>query len=145
MTGKADFTEEEWTSILQGPPTAGMIVVTAQKGGLFRETLALAKAYSEARDKHGQSELLDEITSAKPSFDRGGSHSPEELRANGLEHLRETVRLLEQKATPEDVDAYRGFVLELAGPHLEVDAAEGLHAAVALGETARQQCRSHAG
>ena len=115
MTGKADFTEEEWTSILQGPPTAGMIVVTAQKGGLFRETLALAKAYSEARDKHGQSELLDEITSAKPSFDRGGSHSPEELRANGLEHLRETVRLLEQKATPEDVDAYRGFVLELAG------------------------------
>ena len=115
MTGKADFTEEEWTSILQGPPTAGMIVVTAQKGGLFRETLALAKAYSEARDKHGQSELLDEITSAKPSFDRGGSHSPEELRANGLEHLRETVRLLEQKATPEDVDAYRRFVLELAG------------------------------
>ena len=115
MTGKADFTEEEWTSILQGPPTAGMIVVTAQKGGLFRETLALAKAYSEARDKHGQSELLDEITSAKPSFDRGGSHSPEELRANGLERLRETVRLLEQKATPEDVDAYRRFVLELAG------------------------------
>ena len=26
MTGKADFTAEEWHLIVQGPPTAGMIV-----------------------------------------------------------------------------------------------------------------------
>ena len=115
MTSKADFTDEEWTSVLQGPPTAGMMVVTAQKGGLFRETLALAKAYGEARKEHGQSELLDEIIAAKPSFDRGGSHSPEELRATGLEHLRATVALLEQKATPDEADAYRRFVVDLAG------------------------------
>jgi hypothetical protein len=114
MTGKADFSEEEWTSILQGPPTAGMIVVTAQKGGVFRETLALAKGYSAARDEHGQSELLDEIVSAKPSFDRGHSHSPEELRATGLEHLREAVGLLEQKASPDEVAAYKRFVLDVA-------------------------------
>jgi len=114
MTSKADFTDEEWTSVLQGPPTAGMIVVTAQKGGLFRETLALAKAYSAARDEHGQSELLDEIVSAKPSFDRGHSHSPEELRATGLEHLREAVGLLEQKASPDEVAAYKRFVLDVA-------------------------------
>ena len=115
MTGKADFTEEEWTSILQGPPTAGMIVVTAQKGGLFRETLALAKAYSAARDEHGQSELLDEIVSAKPSFDRGHSHSPEGLKASGLEQLRAAVALLEQKASTDEVAAYKRFVLDLAG------------------------------
>lgn len=115
MTGKADFTEEEWTTILQGPPTAGMIVVTAQKGGMFRETLALAKAYSEARGDHGQSELLDEIVAAKPSFDRGGANSPEELRASGLEHLREAVGLLQRTATDDEVGAYRGFVLALAG------------------------------
>ena len=112
MTGKADFTEEEWTSMLQGPPTAGMIVVTAQKGG---ETLALAKGYSAARDEHGQSELLDEIVSAKPSFDRGHSHSPEELKATGLEHLRAAVALLEQKASPDEVAAYKRFVLDVAG------------------------------
>jgi len=33
LTGKADFTPEEWQSVLQGPATAGMIVVTAQRGG----------------------------------------------------------------------------------------------------------------
>ena len=40
MTGKADFAPEEWERVLQGPPTAGMIVITAQRGGTFRETLA---------------------------------------------------------------------------------------------------------
>ena len=29
MTTKAAFTPEEWTVVLEGPPTAGMIVITA--------------------------------------------------------------------------------------------------------------------
>ena len=49
MTGKADFTPEEWELILEGPPSAGMIIVTAQRGGSFRESIAMAKAYVEAR------------------------------------------------------------------------------------------------
>ena len=49
MSGKADFTPEEWEIVLQGPPSAGMIVVTAQRGGTFRETIAIAKSYVEAR------------------------------------------------------------------------------------------------
>ena len=69
MTGKSDFNSEEWELILQGPPTAGVMVVTAERGGAFRETLALSKAYVEARRQHGESELLDEIVSAKPQLD----------------------------------------------------------------------------
>ena len=49
MTGKADFTLGEWELVLAGPPTAGLIVVTAQRGGVFRETFAIGKAYAEAR------------------------------------------------------------------------------------------------
>ena len=115
MTATSDFTEEEWTTVQQGPATAGMIVVTAQKGGVFRETFALAKAYTEARSEHGQSELLDEIAGSKPSFDRGHSHSPEELRATGLEHLRAAVALVGQKASSDELAAYKRFVLDLAG------------------------------
>ena len=37
MTTKADFSAEEWQLILEAPPSAGMIVVTAQRGGVFRE------------------------------------------------------------------------------------------------------------
>ena len=49
MTTKSDFSAEEWQLILEAPPSAGMIVVTAQRGGIFRETIAMAKAYTEAR------------------------------------------------------------------------------------------------
>src|SRR5205085_6591666 len=107
MSGKADFTPEEWEILLQGPPSAGMIVVTAQRGGTFRETIAMAKAYVEARKQHGESELLDEIVSAKPEIDHTRYRSAEELKENGLQHLRDAVELLEHKATPEEIGAYR--------------------------------------
>jgi hypothetical protein len=115
MTGKADFTADEWESILHGPPTAGLIVITAQRGGVFRETLALTQAYVEARKQHGQSELLDEIVSAKPAIDHSRYHSQEELKEAGLKHLRAAVESLDQKATADEADAYKKFVLDLAG------------------------------
>ena len=114
MTGRADFTEEEWELVLEGPPSAGMIVVTAQRGGTFRESIAMAKAYVEARREHGESELLDEIVAAKPERDHTRYHSVEELKQHGLQHLREAVELLERKATAEEVEDYRRFVLTLA-------------------------------
>jgi hypothetical protein len=114
MTTQAAFSPEEWTSVLEGPPTAGLIVVTAARGGTFRETLAVSKAYVDARSQHGQSELLDEIVAAKPKADHTRYHSPQELRDNGLQHLRSAVTLLEGKATPEEVDGYRRFVLDVA-------------------------------
>jgi hypothetical protein len=115
MTGKADFTPEEWLVVLEGPPSAGLIVVTAQRGGSFRETIAIAKAYAEARQQHGESELLDEIVSAKPQTDHTRYHSAEELKDQGLQHLRDAVALLQRKATPEELEDYKRFVLNLAG------------------------------
>jgi 2-succinyl-5-enolpyruvyl-6-hydroxy-3-cyclohexene-1-carboxylate synthase len=114
MTGKADFTPEEWDLVLEGPPSAGMIVVTAQRGGTIRETLAIAKAYVEARQQHGDSELLDEVVAAKPEVDHTRYHSFEELKQHGLQHVRDAVDLLERKATAAEVDDYRRFVLAVA-------------------------------
>ena len=114
MTTKADFAPEEWTVVLEGPSTAGMIVITAAHGGTFRETFAMSKAYAEARAERGESELLDEIVSTKPEVDHTHYHSPEELRDSGLGHLRDAMALLEAKATAEERDDYRHFVLTLA-------------------------------
>src|SRR5919204_5720721 len=91
MTGKSAFTEQEWQAVLEGPPTAGVIVASAERGGSFRESFALARAYAEARQQHGESELLDELASAKPEFDRHRYGSPEALATQGLERLREAV------------------------------------------------------
>lgn len=114
MTGKADFTSEEWDVVLEGPTSAGMIVSTAQRGGTFREAFAMAKAYTEARREHGESELLDEIVSHKPEMDRTRAHSPEEVKEHGLQRIRDAIALLEQKATPQEVEDYRRFVASLA-------------------------------
>jgi hypothetical protein len=65
VTRKADFTEQEWKLVLEGPTSAGMIVITAQRGGVLRETVSMAKAYAQARQQHGQSELLDGIVAAR--------------------------------------------------------------------------------
>ncbi len=80
MTAKSDFTEEQWKTLLQGPPSAGLLVATAQRGGTFRESLSMAKAYVEARQRHGGSELLDEITAAKPEIDHTRAKGPTRLR-----------------------------------------------------------------
>jgi len=114
MTARADFTQEEWELVLEGPPSAGMIVITAQRGGTFRESIAMAKAYVEARREHGESELLDEIVAAKPERDHTRYHSVEELKQHGLQHLRDAAELLERKATAEELADYRRFVLTLA-------------------------------
>ena len=114
MTTKAAFSPEEWEVVLEGPPAAGLIVITAAHGGTFRETFAMSKAYAEARTEHGDSELLDEIVSAKPKVDHTRYHSPEELRSDELGHLRDAMALLESKATAGERDDYRRFVLSLA-------------------------------
>jgi hypothetical protein len=112
VTGKADFTPEEWELVREGPPTAALMVITAESGGSFRESWALAKSYTEARQAHGESELLDALVGEKPDLKRYGS--AEELEAQGLGRLTEAVTLLEQKATADEVAAYRTFALDVA-------------------------------
>ena len=112
MAAKADFTEEEWESLREGLATAGMIVLVASGGGSFRETWALAKTFAEARQKHGASQLLDELVDEKPDLPHFGS--AEEAQQKGLEGLGRAVALLEQKATPDDVQSYKRFALEVA-------------------------------
>ena len=115
MTGKADFTEEEWNTLREGPPSAGMIVLISSKGGSFRETWALAKTFAEARKQHGESELLDALVADKPDTPR--FHTPEEANEKGLELLRQAVSVLQAKS-PDDVEAAdsgAAYLLE-AGP-----------------------------
>jgi hypothetical protein len=114
MTTKAAFTPDEWMRVLEGPTSAGMVVVTASTGGMVKETIALSKAYVEARSQHGASELLDEIVGTKPKSDHTRYHSREEMRAAGLAHVRDAVSVLEEKATPEEVEDYKHFVVNLA-------------------------------
>jgi hypothetical protein len=50
---------------------------------MFRESIAMSKAYVEARPARRE-RLLDEIVAAKPETDHTKYRSAEELRDNGL-------------------------------------------------------------
>jgi hypothetical protein len=135
MTSKADFSTEEWELVREGPPAAGVIALMASGGGTFRETWALAKAFADARTHPGKSELIDALATEKPHLKR--YHSREEAEQEGLERLSEAVALLEQKAAPEEVEAYREFTLavarRVAEAHKEQGAAVSEEEQAALG------------
>ncbi len=115
MTRKADFNAEEWSTLVEGPLYAGMRVISADRGGNLRESLALGRVYQEARAHHGESELLDELVKSPPAIE------PDRLReARGSiagvasERLRDAMEILAAKATPEEIDAYKTFVMTVA-------------------------------
>ena len=114
MTKKADFNAEEWSRVVEGPALAGLLVVAADRGGTIRESVAMAKTYTELRDEFAGTELMEEILSSRPEVDPSSYGSPEELREGGRRRLQEHVALVEQKGTPEEVEAYRRFILEVA-------------------------------
>src|SRR4051812_49843981 len=64
MTGKADFSEDEWTRLKRAPFVAGMAISLADPGGpieLVKETAATLKSVREAADAGGRGELVDAL------------------------------------------------------------------------------------
>ena len=113
MTTKADFSEQEWDLVREAPFDACMVVITADQGGTTRETFAMAKGYTEARKQHGNSQLLDELVSARPERDHTRHRSFGELKEHALQTVRDAVALLESKASADEVEDYRRFVQSL--------------------------------
>jgi hypothetical protein len=114
MTKKADFNAEEWSSVVEGPLLAGLRVVTAHRGGTIRESLAMGQVYKQARERHGESELLDELVASPPALDQERVRAAGDVAKAVTERLGEAVGILQQKATPAEVDAYRNFVMDVA-------------------------------
>jgi len=76
----------------------------------FKEAGSLAKHMAEGRS--GDSPLVRELSSERGTG-FGLTSSPQEIESETLEALRTAVATLEAKA-PDEVDAYRSFVVELA-------------------------------
>ena len=90
MTGKADFTEEEWEQVLEGPTSAGLIVAASERGGTFQRLL---DREGLQRGAPGPAEpLLDEAVSSKPEGRQGRARTPPRSgRSTGLQNLREAL------------------------------------------------------
>ncbi len=117
MTGKADFTEEEWTRLKRAPFVAGMAISLADPGGpieLVKETAATLKTVRSAAESGGGGELIDALaqeavgdashhTNPLHDFKVKGALAGQEI----LEELSDVNRIVSAKGTPEEADAYR--------------------------------------
>src|SRR5918998_393182 len=95
MTTKSEFNADGWGRVAQAPALAALMVMVADRGGAIRESIALGKAYAAARGDGG-SELMKELVSTPP------------------QRIQDAVRTVEQKATPEEAEEYRSFILRVA-------------------------------
>ncbi len=112
MATKADFTEQEWEQLRKGATGAGLLVSVSDRSFLdsFKEAGSLAKHLAEGRE--GSSELVRELAAERVSG-FGVRTSPAEIESETFEALQGAVSTLQAKA-PDELDAYKAFVLEVA-------------------------------
>ena len=138
MAQKSDFTEQEWDQLRKGATGAGLLVSVSDRSFFdsFKEAGSLAKHLAGGRSR--SSELVRELSSER-GMGFGAKSSPEAIESEALEALRSAVATLEAKA-PDEVDAYKSYVLELAeavgkaaggGDEAEAAAVEKIRSALA--------------
>ncbi len=113
MATKADFTEDEWSTMQKGVTGAGLLVSVSDADftDSFGEASALAKYLAGQREK-GETELIRELSHAHGSG-FGMTASAQKVEAETLEALSSAVATLAAKA-PDEVEPYRRLVVDVA-------------------------------
>jgi hypothetical protein len=120
VTGKADFSEEEWTRLKRAPFVAGMAISLADPGGpieVVKESVATLKTVRDAAESGGQADLIQGIAQEVVAEARERQNPLHDFRPKGalagqeiLEELAEVNRLVSAKATAEEASAYRQWL-----------------------------------
>ena len=125
MTEKAQFDADEWERIARAPAIAAMYVITSEKGGTLRESMAVGKVYAEAREQSTGSALVDEIVASVSSVSPHEFAGKEQFRAEAVDQIRGAKDLLAAKADAEEVSTYRDFILTVVRRVAEADKSGG--------------------
>jgi hypothetical protein len=106
------FDETELETLRRGATGAGMLVALSDRSFFdsFKEAGAMAKHLATAKSSSG-SDVVRRIADGRGTG-FGLTASPDEIESGTLDALRSAKELLQAKA-PEELDAYRAFVLEL--------------------------------
>jgi broad specificity phosphatase PhoE len=120
MTGKADFSADEWTRLKRAPFIAGMAISLADPGGpieLVKETAATLKTVRDAAESGGRGELIDAVAQEAVADARQRENPLKDFKAKGalagqeiVEELTEVNRIVSDKATAEEAEAYRDWL-----------------------------------
>jgi hypothetical protein len=118
MTSKQDFTNEEWTRIRRGPLVAGVAISLADPGGpieVAKESMATLRS---ATLPPSQEELLAAVALDVQALTQHKQNPLGDFKPRSgqqvLEELRGVNELVTAKATPEEVEAFRGWLVASA-------------------------------
>jgi hypothetical protein len=122
MTGKADYVDEEWKRLVRAPFVAGLALSIADPGGpieMAHETMATLKA---AATPPSREQLLLEVAADITSMVNEKQNplsgfKPDSSALAGkmvLDELAAVNEILSAKATGEEAEAFRRWLLEVA-------------------------------
>jgi hypothetical protein len=123
MTTRADLSEQEWATLVRSPMVAGMAITLADPGGpieVVKETSAVLKfaigSSGEQRDDlvgelaRSLRELAEQRKNPVGDFKPRGAMAAKEI----LDELSRANDIVSAKATPEEAEAYRAWIVESA-------------------------------
>jgi hypothetical protein len=123
MTTKADFSEEEWATLVRSPMVAGAAITLADPGGpieVLKETSAVLKfvtsSSSEQRD-----DLVGELAGALRGLAEQRQNPLGDFKPRGalagkeiVDEISRADQIVSAKASPEEADAFRAWIMECA-------------------------------
>ena len=127
MTDKSNFTQDEWTLLLESPMIAGMAITAADPSGLWgllKELFAGGGALSKAITSPTTNALVKAVVadfsnSEGRSAARDGlkakfaNSQPADVKTKSIESLRQVSALLDTKA-PADSAAFKNWLRQIS-------------------------------
>ena len=122
MTTKKDYTDEEWASLVRAPIVGGMAISIADPGGPIEMTKELMATLRAVTAPETDAELVREVSReiavlTEQRTNPAGDFKPKGTMAGQqvLDEIAKVDGILRAKAAPEEADAFRAWLLAVAG------------------------------
>ncbi|GIW03826.1 MAG: hypothetical protein KatS3mg059_0446 [Thermomicrobiales bacterium] len=124
MTARSDFTDAEWSTLVEVPVLAMLCASLADDDsrlGYLREVAAGSEAITRAVEKYPDNELIAAIAWAMEDEATGQAFatamrglSAEQMTERLFEQCQQAMALLAEKAEPAEMSAYATWILDIA-------------------------------
>jgi len=124
MTGKSDFTADEWNQVLQSVFLSGLAITAAEPSGLIgslKEAFASASTLAKAKADPNANELIKAVVASSASLDETsgaregvrilltGAKGPADVKTRAIAALGQVSTLLDRKA-PVDAKPFKEWL-----------------------------------
>jgi hypothetical protein len=123
MTTKADFTEDEWGTLVRAPIVAGMAITLADPGGpieVVKETSAVLR-FATGSSSEQRDDLVGEVARDLRAHTEQRKNPARDFKPRGamagkeiLDEISRANEIVSAKAAPEEAEAFRAWILECA-------------------------------